>query len=756
MVTKRSAGLTPALSGILFTACCVQANAQSTIDDRAVSTASPSSGADHKQTNIGEVIVTAQRREQSLQDVPVAVTAVAAETLSRSGLNTTEDLQLITPGLVSTSVNGSSQTYIRGVGNQSSIIGGESSVATYVDGVYIASLTGAVFGFNNVSRVEVLRGPQGTLFGRNATGGILQVVTRRPEFEPSGSLGLSYGDYDISEGSAYATAGITDKLAFSLAAFGTYQEEGYGENIQTGDDINFRREASARGQLLFDPGDTWQVLWSFDYDRQRTDMGTNRTTLSGTRNVLGQPRPGSEFDGNYNLPVYAKSSQWGVSQVVEIELGNSLGFKSITAYRDYRWNNLYDQDATPVRVVDVERDEKNDTFQQEFLLEGSSGPVDWTAGAFYFESDASIQPISTQSNVLLNFNLGREAQQKLQSYAGFAQGTWAATADLNLTAGVRYTRDEATLDGRNIALPGHPLGSGTVLATVRDENISASEVTWRLAADYELAEDTMIYASASRGFKSGGFNLSSITQTPTDPETLDAYEIGIKPRFLQGQLLLNMAVFRYDYSDIQLSRVGDLGIQTLNAAEAQVYGGELELSASPDFMPQLKVQASLSILDAEYESFEDAPYFLPNPYAAPPPGVSCPAPTSLSPGGNTQCVTDASGNTMIRAPKWTAGLNVGYLVPVAAGGLEFTANYSYNDGYFWEPSNRLRQAPYSVVNAEIAFITRDEAWRFRVFARNLTDELYYSSVSEQALGDLATAQAPRTYGVGLDYRWGAR
>lgn len=701
-----------------------------------------------------DVIVTAQRREQSLQEVPVAVTAVSAEAMASSGLNTTEDLQLMTPGLVSTSVNGSSQTYIRGVGNQSSIIGGESSIATYIDGVYIASLTGAVFGFNNVERVEVLRGPQGTLFGRNATGGILQVITRRPEHDPSGSIGLSFGNYDTSDGSVYFTTGLSDTLAMNLAAYGTYQDEGFGKNIPFDDDINFRREGSVRGQLLFEPADSLSLLWSADYDRQRTDMGTNRTTLAGTRNVLGQPLSGTDFDATYNIPVFAKNSQWGLSQLLTLDLG-SVELKSITAYREYWWNNIYDQDVTSARIVDVERDEEASTVQQEFLLEGTAGPLDWTTGLFYFRSNSSIQPISTQSSNLLTFNFARFAEQDLDSYAGFAQGTMAVTGTLNLTAGVRYTHDEATLNGRNIALPGHPAGAGTVLATVTDRDISASKVTWRLAADYRIVEDVMIYASASRGFKSGGFNLSSITQIPTQPETLDAYEVGIKPRLAGGQLQLNVAAFRYDYTDIQLSRVGDAGIQTLNAAEAKVNGAELEMTIVPDALPQFKGQASLSYLDAEYESFANAPYFLPNPYSAPPAGVVCPAPSSASPGGNTQCVTDASGNTMIRSPRWTAGLNLSYAIPISFGEIALTANYYYNDGFFWEPSNRLRQDAFSVVNAELALTTSDEAWRLKIFGRNLGDELYYSSVSEQALGDIATVQAPRTYGIGVDYRWGA-
>ncbi|WP_337185253.1 TonB-dependent receptor [Phenylobacterium sp.] len=707
------------------------------------------------QAVIEEVVVTAQRREESLQKVPVAVTALSSEKIADSNILSSQELDVLTPGLVTTTVNGNAQTYIRGVGSQSTVLGTESSVATYVDGVYIASTSGAVFSLNNIARVEVLRGPQGTLFGRNATGGVIQVVTRKPQQEPTLNASVTYMNYETAIASVYGSMGLTDTISASLAVYGQDQGKGYGRNIFLDQKINYTNEFATRGQLLFEPGERITVLISADYDRQRNDMGTNRQTLAGTRTILGGQRVGGPYDANYDFPVFARSHQWGVSQDASLDLGFGV-LRSVTAFRRYYWNNHYDQDVTPARIIDVVRDEKTRTFQQEFLLSGGTDRFDWTAGLFYFNMKASIQPISTEAAPVSATNVGRFSQSDLDSYAAYAQGSYAVTDALKLTAGVRYTKDKTTLNGALVALPGHPLAAGTILASVRDLDLSASKVTWRFSADYQVTPDVLLYGSISRGFKSGQFNLTSITQIPTDPETLDAYEVGFKSDLLDRRLRINGTAFRYDYKDIQLVQVAPppINIQTLNAAGARINGAEFEVLAVPPIgAGRLELGATLTLLDAKYTDFPGSPYFVPNPYAAPPPGVTCANPISTAPGGNTSCVTDATGKRMIRAPKWTLGLNADYIVPVGPGDLQLTANYYINDGFYWEPSNRTRQKQYEVLNLQAAYSPADSPWRFRIFARNLTDELYYSSVSEQAVGDLATAQAPRTYGIGIDFRW---
>jgi iron complex outermembrane receptor protein len=219
---------------------------------------------------------------------------------------------------------------------------------------------------------------------------------------------------------------------------------------------------------------------------------------------------------------------------------------------------------------------------------------------------------------------------------------------------------------------------------------------------------------------------------------------------MNRRLRLNVSAFHYEYDDLQLSNVVPAGILTLNAASAEIDGAELELTALPDVgVGALTIYAGLSLLDAEYKDFTNAPFFVPNPFSAPPPGVVCNPPSSASPGGNSACQFDASGADMIRAPDWTASLSVDYSVSISRGELRLNATYHHNDGFAWEPSNRTRQDAYDVVNARIMYL-RDN-WRFWVYGRNLSDELYYEQLSEQALGDIGSAAFPRTYGVGLGY-----
>lgn len=708
--------------------------------------------AEQQQGGVGEIVVTAQRREQSIQNVAVAVTALDASALSAGGIATSEDLQIATPNLVQTTVNGTTQTFIRGVGSQSAIIGGESSVATYIDGVYIASLTGASFSFNNIERVEVLRGPQGTLFGRNATGGVIQVITKTPDQDSEFALDLSYGNYQTISASAYASGGLAENAAASIAVFSTTQGKGWGRNVFTGSELNKRDEQAVRAKLALDLTDNLKVMLSGDYSTQTNDIGTNRTTYPGSRTLLGGPKVGGPFDGNYNFDPVAKNKQYGVSQEAILDLGGAT-LRSITAYRHYRWHNTYDQDVTPVRIIDVVRDEKNETFQQEFLLETKLGPAELTAGLFYLNAKASIDPISTASSATASINVARIARQEVDSYAAFGQTSLELVKGFTLTAGVRYSDETAVLNGKLVAIPGNALPAGTVLVQVTDKKIKANKITWRFAADYKLADRTLVYASASRGFKTGGFNITSITQTPTRPETLDAYEIGLKTDLFDRQLRFNAAAFHYDYSDIQLSTVLPGGIQTLNAAGARIDGLEIEATAAPNLPTgRLQIGFNLTMLDGEYKGFTNAPYYLPNPYTSVPTGFTCPTPSSASPGGNTPCTFDASGNKVIRAPKWTANLNLTYAVPVGDGELELTGNYFYNNGFFWEPTNRVKQPAYHLVNAQIAYRFANNL-QLRIFGRNLTDELYYSSVSEQSLGDLGTAAAPRTYGIGINFNY---
>ncbi|VWX50606.1 TonB-dependent receptor [Novosphingobium sp. 9U] len=699
-----------------------------------------------------EIIVTAQRREQSLQQVPIAITALAADTLSSGGVSAVSDLDQMTPGLVSTTSAGAPQRYLRGVGAQTVALY-EQPVATYVDGVYIASSSGSVFSFNNIERVEVLRGPQGTLFGRNATGGVIQVVTKKPSDDPELRAKAAYSSYETVELNAYGSNRISNGVAASIAFYLRNQGKGYGTNLFTGKRVNSEDDVALRGQLLIEPTSNFSLRYAGDYVEQESDFGLARYVIPGARNALGATRVGGFQDVNYNYDATGKNSQWGVSQDALLTL-DTISIRSITAYRKYKYFADYDTDVTTSNILNATRHENGKTFQQEFLAFGSAGQLDWTAGLFYFSMDSIQDPVATfGANAAGNFD--RFSVASVKSYAAYLQGTYRVTDKLSLTAGGRYTIDKAKFNGEFISRPGFPGGAGQILQVAIDRSFETKKPTWRFALDYQATPNLLAYGSVSRGFRSGSFNNGSLTQDPTRPEVLDAYELGLKSELFDRVVRFNIAAFKYDYKDLQLNSVNLPAILILNAASAKIKGAEIEMRVAPRISTgSLNFGGAVTLLDAKYGDFPNAQYYLPNPFTAPPAGLTCATAFSGAPGGNTNCTFNASGNRMIRSPKWTLNLNVDYSVPVSFGELGFHANYYHNDGFYWETSNRVRQAPYDIINGDIS-LKLESGVELSVFAKNITNEKYYSSVNESGVGDVATPQAPRIYGVSLEYRFGS-
>jgi iron complex outermembrane receptor protein len=693
----------------------------------------------HAQTaasgGLEEIVVTAQRRAEVLQSVPIAITVLQSDDLAAAGVTNVQELSSLTPGLQMTQQRNLATPYLRGVGTQNGGQGEESSIALYVDGVYYAAQSAGIFSLADVERVEVLKGPQGTLFGRNATGGLIHVITRTPQQEPMVQASASYAKFDTLSGSLYATTGITDTLAIDLSLFTIDQGEGWGENLVLGNDVNLVDETIARTKILWTPTDSTTLTIAADWSENKTDIGNTRQLLPGAIGIGGAVFQGSVWDAQSDIPRDVDGEQKGVSVRFEHDFG-SVRFVSLSAYREIDNFTLFDQDNTAAPLIIAPITEFTSTFQQEFLLQGEVGKLQYTGGLFYFDADASVEPLGLRSAVLLQQNLDRYSEQKTKSYAAFAQATYAFTDRTSVTAGLRYTLDEREIIGRDVSAAGHPQGPGIVLSAMTQDD-DFTKMTWRFALDHELREDVLLYGSISRGFKSGIYNTTNFLQPAVEPETLDAGEIGIKADLLNRHLRINASAFYYDYADIQLT-ARPAGITLLfNAAEGTVKGMELEATALvPVPTGRLELSASGSLLDSEYDEFEGALFSIPQPT-----------------GGNALVVGDASGNDMIRAPKWTTNLTARYSIPVGAFELATDVSWYHNDGFYWEPDNRLRQKAYDVLNAQLAISTADETWRVRVFGRNLLNEKYYVSASANAFGDAGAAASPRTYGVAIDYRW---
>lgn len=690
-----------------------------------------------EEEGLGEIVVTAQRREESLQEVPITVSAFTSETLATQGVTNPADIGVVAPGVTITRTLGSPQIYIRGVGTQNNASGDESSNAVYVDGVYMSSLPAGFLGFNNIERVEVLRGPQGTLFGRNATGGLIQVVTRDPSFTPSIDASVGYGNYETAEASLYMTGPLAPNLAGDFSVRYMDQGEGYGVNLFNGQEVGMSNEFAARASFLLEAAPNTTIELALDYSELEEDMSVARQIIEDAVGAGGVVRVGDWWDINSDAPITNQVSSFGGSLQLTHDF-NRVRLVSISAVRQFDWLYIADQDSTPAFASTGSPDATQIQASQEFQLQSDdSWPFEWIAGVFYFRNQTDqLLTFRGSSQAALGGFLDRHGEQDTTSYAAYAQATFNLTDRTHLTTGIRYTTDRREISAFDNT------GIGVRNVVNRDEEWS--EPTWRVALDHQLTDDMLLFASYSRGFKSGVFNLNNQVVPPVNPEILDAYEVGFKSDWFDGRMRLNMAGFYYDYSDIQLVVRTAGTSQILNAAAAEMYGIDTEFLAMPT--DDLTLRAGLNLLNAEYTSFPNAPGTFPSPATCGPPPGTLPGPRT---GGNTTCPIDASGNDLIRAPDLTMNLGATYEWGFNTGTLTADVGYYYNDGFYFEPDNRVRQDAYETVSAQLAWAPTDESWRIRLWAKNLLEEEYWYQVST-SLGDAATAAPPRTFGISFE------
>ncbi|WP_260928138.1 TonB-dependent receptor [Novosphingobium sp. 9] len=701
-----------------------------------------------------EIIVTAQKRAENQQDVPIAVTAVSAATLENAHITDTSDLKAVAPSLnFSTAVGGFGLPRIRGVGSTGVGPGIENPVATYIDGVYISSPIGAITGLNDIAQVAVLKGPQGTLFGRNATGGLIQITTRKPSDTPTMSFRVGYGNYDTVTASTYISSGIAHGLAASLAAQYENRGDGFGVNVHTGNPIMTQRSFTTRGKLRWDSddGDTSAEI-SADYAKV---SGVNPAFRPISLNVLGAYAGGDKRDIDSDIDPVMRSRQYGASLTIDHDFGGA-SIKSISAYRNMRLYVAFDPDGTTedewafipgangpalgfAHGYLIENTQIDKSFTQEVqLLSNGSGPFSWVLGGFYMWSQGLYQP-GRSTNAFLT-SLGRytdvDAQQKLNSLAGFAQGTYRLGEDTNFTAGIRYTHDRREGQGIRITYDanGNPLPVQTPPQGVEESyKDTFPKVTWRLSLDHRFSPNVMAYASYNRGFRSaayvvGNFGLAtSITNKVLKPEVIDAYEVGLKTDLFDRRLRFNLAGYYYDQTNVQVMQIQN-GIQTIyNAKGAHIYGLDADFQFEP--IDHLLFTGGFNWTHARYTQFPNAQLTVPNPA-----------------GGNTLTTGDASGNRLQNVPDWTLSVGASYQI----GKVTIAGNYYHNDGWAADPDNRVWQPSYDLVDASITWKS-DKGLSLAVWGKNLTNQFYFQQLGASNFADNGVQANPRTYGVTLGY-----
>jgi len=679
---------------------------------------------------IGDIIVTAQRRRENLQQVPITVTAVSASTLAAASITNTSDLVNVIPGLTVPKSAGYALPHLRGIGVTAIGPGIENSVATYIDGVYHGVSASNALALNNIAQVEVEKGPQGTLFGRNATGGLIQVTTKDPEPGFSGSINGGYANYNTFTGDAYLSGG-TDTLAGDIAVQVTHQGDGWGHNIVTGDDINrVDLDLSVRSKWVFKPAVGTKITYIADYAKGQ--FSTSALRNYGTDRNAFYPKGFAglgTFDVDLDSQPLRRLREAGTSLSIDQELGFG-NLVSTTAYRNSRYSYNIDFDLGPSPYSTNIANQSDTQFTQELqLLSKSGSKISWAAGLYYYHASDAYDPQDVLfSGPAVNplrpvTRVNNQTDQRTNSLAGYAQATAPITTDTKLTVGIRYTWERRDLDG---VQTGYLNGVVPISLANVHTNMETKTPTWRVALSHEFSSNVNGYISYNRGLKSGGYNVSAPASQPYLPEKLDAYEIGLKTQLLGRRLTLNSSVFYYDYSNIQVSRFVNGSPQVYNGGKARVYGIDLDVTAR--VTDRFTITGGLEAMHSEFTSFPNADFF-----------YSCPTPYP------TVCSLSAKGNALPQAPNISGSINFDYRVDVADGEMRFNVNELVNGGFYFAPNNEDKQSAYGLTNASIAFTKG--AYTIRFWGKNLLDKIYPLSVNQSPTSVAASYAAPRTFGI---------
>ena len=707
-----------------------------------------------------EVVVTAQRREQLLSRVPISVQAVATEQLQTAGVTSPLDLPSVVPGLTTSpgATAGAFFTpFIRGVGANSTAIGNDPSVALFIDGIYQSDKAANVFAFNDIERIEVLRGPQGTLFGRNATGGAVNIVTRRPSFTPEVSAEAGVGSYDERTFRAYATGPIGDVLAGSLS-ISTHDGFDYFDVIGTGEETGGVDSTSITGRLLFRPNERFEALLGVMYDESSTGV------LRGSMNMVAPPIPVGVFYGGQAAPEpYTMTAAQRINRIENTGTRASLHMRysfdnfdlvSITGATNVEPLTILDYDATTTNLFFFHNPgETRDISQEIQLLSTTEGPFEWVLGAFYLRNEPEAKPLTfgvgvpypaTDAQVLATPGGSRIrtfARGPIEAMAIYAQGTWALSDATNVTAGARYTSETRNYEFEQYGIgdlaPGFSLPVETLIGQ-DDQSEDFGEPSFRLSVDHTFRDGFMGYLSYNRGFKSGTYNLNDFCagQTPVDSEILDSYEAGIKSRWFGNALQVDGAAFYYDYRNIQVTRINPSSCASTtlqNAGGAEMFGLDLDLALRAT--DNLRFTANISLLSAEYTDFTGASGFEP--------GVV----------GGTAIVIDATGTNVIFAPEFAMTLGADYRIPLSNGSsLDFNGNYFYTSDYKTVVGEGNFVDSYGLLSASAQWNSPAERYYIRLWGRNLTDEVSIGR-NLNAFGSQHIYVDPRSYGVAVGFNF---
>lgn len=759
----------------LTLSCCVaalltsEANAQATPEGAA----QPSQSA---VTETADIVVTARRRTESIQKVPISITAVTGDTLKSQGIQDLKQFSSFVPGV---SINNgradgggtTAQIFIRGVGQNDFLVPNEPGVGLYVDDVYVASSSGALNSLGSIQSIEVLRGPQGTLYGKNTIGGAIRITTVKPDLdELSGNASVAAGSYHKLDVTAGVNIPLGDTVALRISAISRHTDDLQKRYLDpSGNGQGNINQDAARAVLLWKPTSAFEVTLSGDYTRirQHQPYGGNIGYVAGASPLvdalnkdyyptinaqLGLPA-NAQFDSRWATAPKAIGSTgpnadnydvWGVSAVVNYEIGPDISIKSVTAYRDVKGYAGRDGDSSPYAVSETVSNDNNKQFSQELQLNGSSfdGRFKWTTGLYYMHQNLRNNIVTklwdglVKTSIPIDFNALSLSRLSGNTYAIFGQGTFDITPQLHLTVGGRYSREERNfhndwyflIQPRSYTCPGIDV-TGVFIQCKSTDNV----FTPAASIAYDLSRVAMVYASYSDGFKVGGWTPRLFSQQSLKrylPERLKAYELGLKTSWFDRHLTFNIDIFQSNYSNLQLTSVladstGAPQPVVQNAGSARIRGIESDLSLR---LGGTKIQGGLSYLHGEYRKLD--------------PSVSFPLSAKLP-----------------ETPKLSLNGSIEQNFDFEAGDrLALRLDGTYRSKTYKDPNNveAIAQRPYVLLNGRVSYTLPGDKVTFAAFGTNLTNKQYITSGLDIA-STFSYYEAyfgrPREFGGEISVKW---
>ena len=715
---------------------------------------------------VEEIIVTATRRSANLQSVPATIEAVSAGTLKTFNITGVNQLVTLTSGFVSVP-SGGNNLFLRGIGSPSTGYN-EAQVAVYVDGLYLANPAVGILSFNNIDRIEVLKGPQGTLYGRNVTGGLISVITRDPNpTERHIDASLGYANYDTVQTNVYASAPITDTLAANIAVYHAKQSEGWSRNVVLGNDVQRSDETGIEAKLKWHTEPRTTVTGTFIYDFNNRDIGSAYQVEPGTLGSDGTP-----FLGRYRVASNFIPSGPTNIYIGSLKVEHDFGFATLASITGYQTSHALISFTGGSPVLTASNNmfyEKNKTFSQELQLTSAKGSrFDWVAGAFYYHDNTELRldtvPFCPNGVCLPPVPSRSDGYPTTRSISVYGDGTYRFFDSTKVTIGLRYTNEDKGLTGLASPLPGFSNSvaalppttalypgatfvAGGVVQPGIPTLLNFERLTYRVVLQQDVGDNIHLYASHNLGFKSGAFNGNLFSNPPVAPELLYATEGGFKSEFFDRRLRLNASYFHYTYKNVQVRSIAPPAPAgnaiLLNAASERIDGVDADFSIVP--VRGLSINGTLEHLVARYVSYPGATRITQGPNRVLANGTVVGTVINTTP-------FNLAGYTPSNAPEFSATLGIAYTYETSVGPFTLAANEHYTSSQSRTNDDSVIDPPHHVVDLSLNWASLGKRYDASLWVKNLGNEYTYAA-GQISTNFVVVPGPPRTFGgtVGVHF-----